>query len=809
MYHVAGTGIAIITLYLIFLLFQKIRMISSNDNRKIWNLILAITFIITGAAGIVLAIRINYKLKGDFFDQLLRWHVETGIAFSFTGIIHFIRHLPYFRNLFRGLNTDINTEPEIKETDSSLPIGLNLFFLGFVSTSVQLLLLREIINITGGYELIAGTYFAAWLITSASGSFLAGRTGKVSLRSLNIAIAATPVLSVILLIISGRVFLHPGETPSFLRSILLTVIILLPVCVVSGFSFIRLLDLAHEKGFYSSGKSFSIETAGGILSGLLITFLSSGIIDSYQMLFTVLLLFVIFISVSTLPAETWIKPLLIFFLTVLIMLTIWFSPSVLIRQITMPGIKVTGSKDSPYGNITTGEYRGEHFVYYNNRLVRWSYDETEREESVHYTLLQHSNPERILIISGDISSLYNEVMKYSPENIVFVERDPELLRSVRNEMAEKSNIRIIEDDAFRYMRNTQDKFDVIMMNLPPPSSLQLNRYYTEEFIRLVRSRLDSPGVFCCSPGVFENYFNEQSANLYSIVFNTIRKVFRNVIPIGGNRLYLIASDGNLQTSICSLYKKRGIENLYVNCNYLDDELIQMKSSEIENILNRETKINSLSNPLATYFYQTYNLTRTPGKTMPALLLLAILFIIPSVSVPARNLSMYAAAFSLAGFEIYVLLSIQSVIGNIYHLTGLVLSTVMAGLATGSGIKFKMKQDISVSFFLFVMFLFYVFVYFINSYLPSVKYGTIYTGFILLLCFIPSFLTGCIFRLMSEERNQKSSVAGVYASDLTGSALGFIAVSALLLPLAGSGITILTFAGITLTAFIFALLRSRH
>lgn len=808
MYHVVGTGITITILYLVFLLFQKEGILSASDNRKIWNLILGITFLITGTAGIILAIRVNYKLKGDFFDQLLRWHVETGIAFSFTGMIHLIRHLSYFRNLFGDIQPGIGSETKMSAPENAGLSGLNLFLLGFVSTSVQLLLLREIINITGGYELIAGTYLAAWLINSAAGSFFAGRSGKTDIRRLNIIFALAPLLSVTLMILSCRLFLHAGETPSFLESILITTVILLPVCSVSGFLFIKLLETAAAKGFRNSGRSFSIETAGGIFSGLAVTFLSSGVFDTYQILLSVLFLFAIFLSVSYISGRGWFKPLLIFIWTILLLFTLWFSPSIYIRQLMLPGIDVTGTTDSPYGNVTTGEYRGEKFIYYNQRLARWSYDETEREESVHYTLLQHSHPRRILIISGDIQSLFPEIMKYTPDKIVFIERDPELLKLVKKEMAGKTNLTLVEDDVFRFLRKTENKYDIIVMNLPPPSSLQINRYYTEDFFRLVHSRLDSAGIFTCSPGVFENYFNDQSANLYSIIYNTLTAVFRNIIPIGGNRLYLIASDGELQTGICSLYEKRGISNVYVNSDYLDDELLKMKSLEIQDLLRKETKMNSLSNPLATFFFQAYHLTRTPGRTVPALILMVVLFVLPSVTVSSGNFPMYAAAASLAGFEIFALLSIQSVMGNIYHLTGLVISTVMAGLAAGSGIKFVDKRETMVKTCLLIMAAFYILVYLINDYLASIESGVLYTGIILLLCFIPSFLAGNLFRILSEDRNTNTTASGVYGSDLAGSALGFITVSALLLPLAGSGTTLLTFAGITITAFIFALIRSK-
>ena len=39
--------------------------------------------------------------------------------------------------------------------------GTALFITGFISSSVQLLLLREMMNITGGYELISGSFLSA------------------------------------------------------------------------------------------------------------------------------------------------------------------------------------------------------------------------------------------------------------------------------------------------------------------------------------------------------------------------------------------------------------------------------------------------------------------------------------------------------------------------------------------------------------------------------------------------------------------------------------------------------------------------
>ena len=101
---------------------------------------------------------------------------------------------------------------------------------------------------------------------------------------------------------------------------------------------------------------------------------------------------------------------------------------------------------------------------------------------------------------------------------------------------------VINSDAFRYIRKAAGLADVIILSVPPPSTLQLNRYYTTEFFRAVRRKLNAGGIFMCSPGPGNDYFNKESVNLYSSIFNSLSSVFSNVKPVLGNKLYFIASD---------------------------------------------------------------------------------------------------------------------------------------------------------------------------------------------------------------------------------------------------------------------------
>ncbi len=144
-------------------------------------------------------------------------------------------------------------------------------------------------NITGGYELVAGAFLCSWLIGSAAGSALAPRSSLTDRGRINLYFAVGPALSIILMLLFSRLFLNPGETPSFLAGIVFTALVLIPFCLISGFTFIKLISAGKTVSLIP-GKSFSIETAGGIAAGIVISLLSDGILNTYQSLLLIITL---------------------------------------------------------------------------------------------------------------------------------------------------------------------------------------------------------------------------------------------------------------------------------------------------------------------------------------------------------------------------------------------------------------------------------------------------------------------------------------------------------------------------------------
>ncbi len=800
MYRVQGTLITVSLLYFISFYFYRLGFITLAHHRKFWNSILAVSFIFTALAGIFMAFQINFKWNIPFIKTLLKWHVEIGALLATSGVFHFIWHLSYFGKLFGKSDYTLQEKSFIPE--DPLILKINLFIAGFTSTAIQLILIREIMNVSGGYELAAGIFLGSWLIASSIGSSAGGKSSMNDIRRINLAFALSPLLSIILLVLLKRIFLSAGETPSVMKSIIMTFLILLPFCLVSGFTFVKLISFSRKINKADPGKSFSIETIGGIMAGISVSFITQGRFNNYKLLILIIL-FTLAFSILTFFITKRVTRLIVNALfTVLFAILLMSDPDILFRQLLLKGISVTETKDTHYGNITKGVYGGEESVYYNHRLLAYSDDAIEREEDIHYALLQREKPESVILISGALKSHLPEIQKYGVKKILCLEQDPELIKTAMKDMRDiPMNVTIESRDAFRYFRRKGESPDAVILLLPPPSTLSLNRYYTTEFFTEVKGRLKPGGIFMCSPGPGDNYLNKESADLYSSVFNSLASVFKFVKPVAGNKLYFIASDDQLSLSFCRLTEERGIINSYVGPDYLADDLILAKSDEVISSLDTNIKQNRTAFPVACFYFQSYTFSKEIGEKIPVIILMTLAFAFPVFVIRRRYILMYYSASALAGFEIISLITLQLAAGNMYQLTGLVIAALMTGLAAGTGIDTRFTGKSLTRAGAFILIIYFILFALAYNNLLSVNSSFAASVLIILSTLIPAFITGYIFRELAINDNNESIPAMVYSADLAGSAFGFILISAVIIPAMGIKASVFFLAVLILTGIV--------
>ncbi|MFD2044696.1 polyamine aminopropyltransferase [Ornithinibacillus salinisoli] len=160
-------------------------------------------------------------------------------------------------------------------------------------------------------------------------------------------------------------------------------------------------------------------------------------------------------------------------------------------------------EDSSYQKITLTQDQADVRLYLDGALQFSSIDEYRYHEVlVHPTMAYAQNPENVLILGGGDGVAAKEILKYEEvKNITLVDLDPavvELANSNRhllevNEGALQSEkVHVENRDAFQFLEESSEWFDVIIVDLPDPNNESLNKLYTTEFYSLMRNHL-APG----------------------------------------------------------------------------------------------------------------------------------------------------------------------------------------------------------------------------------------------------------------------------------------------------------------------------
>lgn len=93
----------------------------------------------------------------------------------------------------------------------------------------------------------------------------------------------------------------------------------------------------------------------------------------------------------------------------------------------------------------------------------------------------------------------------------------------------------------RWLRETGARYDLILVNLPIPATLQLNRYYTLEFFRLAQQRLKPGGILAINLPGSETVLTPELKALNQTLHATLRGVFAQVRIVAGDQNLFVAS----------------------------------------------------------------------------------------------------------------------------------------------------------------------------------------------------------------------------------------------------------------------------
>lgn len=698
----------------------------------------------------------------------------------------------------------------------------SLVALGISSVTLQVLLMRELLAYTGGNELVIGIYLSFWMLYTGLGSFL-GRYFRVNVEKL------VPLFQFILLAVSVIAYLsipllriQHGDFISVIGVtdlILLTLLVLLLPCLVLGMLFPFISGALYEKGTGKvSSYSYGFEAAGNIVGGILIVVLLLIFMDNRSAwIFLIAVNIPAIIQSSGYLNGRYYRLILIAFS--LGLLALWASTDIEARfeKRFLAGKELLASADTPYGRlVATGS--GEQVNFFENSSPLFSTgDIVPVEEPVHLGMSFVPDPQNILVVASGNPGFIDELMKYKPGKIDYVTADPWAFRVIGEviDIPQANVLDLVFTDPLIFLRDPGKSYDVILVLTPPPSTAAANRYYTTGFYDLCRSHLEDEGLLLTSLPGGGNYLNEADLQLHSLIYSTMDQTFSAVEIVSLNNNYFIAGNREITPDLFRHHQLLEGKNDYYNKDYLQPDLTAFRSEQLASQLDPETDVNSTLFPRG-YYIQLRSWLSLFGFRMDYflypflfLLLLFLIFLKPV------QIGIFTGGFTVSAMQFLLMISFQSLYGDIYLAVALFIAVFMGGLSLGSLVFGKLVKDVRMRHLLLnqLWLLVSVLALPLMAWSVSTSQGAsavlVYSGFGL-LTLIPGFLMGVHFGLGSvlTPGTVRGISSGNYAADLAGSALGAFIVSLFVFPLFGIFSSSYLLAGFNLLVIIIMLSRSK-
>jgi spermidine synthase len=695
--------------------------------------------------------------------------------------------------------------------------------IGFASVTTQVMLTREFLVVFYGNELSLGIILANWLFLVAIGSLAFGRFADRIERKME-ALAVSQILLSVLILLSvffvrsvrallGTAVVEVVDIPQMLYS---SFIILTPVCIVIGFQFALAcrISLSGNKTARKIGWVYVYESLGSAAGGFAFSFFLVHLSSVDAAIFAGML---VLFSAFLISINKKMRSAVILLLFLLFFVAISFSG-------TLDGISVRSrwgwfdlveSRDSVYGNVAVTRI-GEQYNFYENGLFIFATDSLEfNEELVHFTMLEHPSPRNILLIGGGLSGALKEIHKHHPGNITYIELDPLAIETAEKYVSNDTkksldDVEVKNVDGRLFLKQTVQKYDVILVSLAGPSNAQLNRFYTIEFFGEAKKALSEGGLLSVSLSSSESYVGKEMRELNGGIYKTLGEIFKNVIAISGDyTLVLIASDANLtydSKTLTERLKDRKIENSHADVHYISQRLSEDKINTTLASLEGGV-VNTDFRPVAYY----HGMLLWSARVSPTLenifigissmwweFFIAILFAVTAILVALRGktggayvpIAIATTGFAGIFFEIVLLLAFQVLYGYVYYMLSVLITSFMVGLVLGSAMV-NFYMDKTKKSYVFIMLIQFAIALYSLS-LPSLIAFSSFENAVIVfpfLAIISGFLVGAEFPIANKIYIRNFETAGktagtLYGADLLGACIGALTASILLVPLLG-------------------------
>jgi spermidine synthase len=274
------------------------------------------------------------------------------------------------------------------------------------------------------------------------------------------------------------------------------------------------------------------------------------------------------------------------------------------------GEKVIYSKSTSYQRITLTRNKTELRLYLNGNLQFSTRDEYRYHESlVHPAMSKAPAVGRVLILGGGDGLAAREVLRYPDvQEITLVDLDPQmtdlfahnpLLRAANGGSLTDPKVRVVNQDAFVWLRTNATRYDVVIADFPDPSNYSIGKLYSNALYQTLRQSVTDSALV-----VIQSTSPYYAPKSFWCINQTVLSSFANtwpyhvVVPSFGEWGFVLATP---MTQFDATPQRRRVSGL----RFYDYDFEALTTFG-QDMQYRETDVNRLDNQvLVRYFIEEW------------------------------------------------------------------------------------------------------------------------------------------------------------------------------------------------------------
>lgn len=277
--------------------------------------------------------------------------------------------------------------------------------------------------------------------------------------------------------------------------------------------------------------------------------------------------------------------------------------------------RVIFSKQTKYQKLVITQSNSDYWLFINGNQQLSTVDEIMYHEPLVHPLLNlYPNPSDVLILGGGDGCAAREILKYHEiQNITLVDLDPDMtklaiehpiLSEINQYALEHEKVTIINQDGFAYLEKEKKYYDVIIIDLPDPKTIELGRLYSFEFYKLCYKALKPNGLIVTQAG--SPYF---AARAFNCIDQTMAEAGFSTVPIH-NQVITLGEWGWMLGS--KSLSKEQFKNSLINLDFegiptkwINQEAMTLMTSFGKDFTiepNDSIEINTIHNPVLFKYY---------------------------------------------------------------------------------------------------------------------------------------------------------------------------------------------------------------